>query len=150
MDIIKEIKPVNIEPILKPVDGTMQFDPENWDYSISYDSVIDSYGFNKLHSEFLGSYQGDALFLLHDKASSKYGLLVFGYGSCSGCDSLQGCSTTEEVVGLREQLFDQITWKSKGDLLEYLNTHDWEGDWLNYYGNELTEALITLKEILNK
>lgn len=73
-------------------------------------------------------YQGDSRVLY--ESEGRYGYLCFGWGSCSGCDALQGCGTIEEVQALMNELFASIIWfDSKPDALEFFNTHDWEGDW---------------------
>lgn len=53
-------------------------------------------------------YQGDTRALL--ERNGKFGLLVFGWGSCSGCDALQGCGSYEEVDELIQKLNASITW----------------------------------------
>jgi len=40
-------------------------------------------------------YQGDSRVLYEE--GERYGYLNFGWGSCSGCDSLQACDTASEV-----------------------------------------------------
>lgn len=56
----------------------------------------------------LGSYQGDMLFLLRN--GDQFGFLVVGYGSCSGCDSLEACESQEAVDSLAERIYDGIKW----------------------------------------
>lgn len=73
-------------------------------------------------------YQGDSRVLYRD--GERVGLLIFGWGSCSGCDALQACSTYGEVDALRGELLNGIKWfASPADALQYFNTHDWEGDY---------------------
>lgn len=78
-------------------------------------------------------YQGDSRILFRKWDSLHYvecyGILFFGWGSCSGCDSLQACSTYEEIEKLRVELEQNVTWfKSKKEAVNYFKTHDWEGD----------------------
>ena len=56
----------------------------------------------------LGSYQGDMLFLL--RSGDQFGFLVVGFGSCSGCDSLEACESQEAVDYLAESIYDGIKW----------------------------------------
>jgi len=73
------------------------------------------------------TYSGDSRYLL--KHGDFYGILIFGWGSCSGCDSLQSCDTIAEVEELRKHLFDSITWGSAIEILSYVRDHDWQGDY---------------------
>lgn len=45
-------------------------------------------------------YEGDTMVLL--VRDQRFGLLVFGWGSCSGCDTLQAC---QDYTGLGELIF---------------------------------------------
>ena len=81
------------------------------------------------------NYQGDSWYLF--KKDNKYGYLVFGWGSCSACDMLQGCYQFNQVIELLNDLDARIVWKSKEDMLEYFETKDWI---LEYYG-ELPEFI---------
>lgn len=73
-------------------------------------------------------YQGDSR-LLYDE-NGKIGCLIFGWGSCSGCDALQACGTLDDVQELCNELQDSIKWfDSKKEALSWFKTHDWEGDY---------------------
>jgi hypothetical protein len=72
-------------------------------------------------------YQGDTRVIL--KRGDEYGLLIFGWGSCSGCDALQACETYQDIEDLRARLESDIKWLPAKELLAYLETHDWEGDY---------------------
>ena len=68
-------------------------------------------------------YQGDS-FLIYKK-DNKYGLLIFGWGSCSGCDALQGCTNIDEVQELMNQLYNDIKWfDSLQELKNYISNND--------------------------
>lgn len=72
-------------------------------------------------------YQGDSR-LLYDE-NGKIGVLIFGWGSCSGCDALQACGSLEEVQKLCDELQEDIEWfDDKKQALEYFTNHDWKGD----------------------
>lgn len=73
----------------------------------NYSTLLSHFG-KVLLEENYGSYQGDTLAIIKDKG--KLGFLNFGWGSCSGCDALQACSTTEELANLMERLFNNIKW----------------------------------------
>jgi len=72
-------------------------------------------------------YQGDTLALLKSP-EGKYGVLQFGWGSCSGCDALQACYTWAELQELCDHLEQSVQWL---DTLEeakaWVEAHDWEG-----------------------
>lgn len=53
-------------------------------------------------------YQGDTRVLLRD--GNRYGVLVIGFGSCSGCDALQACTTFEDVDRLIDDLEADVHW----------------------------------------
>ena len=69
-------------------------------------------------------YNGDS-YLIYKK-DGKYGYLIFGWGSCSGCDALQGCDTIQEVQELMNSLYNGITWfDSLAALQDYFAEKDW-------------------------
>lgn len=70
-------------------------------------------------------YQGDSRVIYQDE--EKFGYLIFGWGSCSGCDALQACDSIEEVQTLMDSLFHQIRWfDSLPKLQEYFRSKDWK------------------------
>lgn len=113
----------------------------------SYDTLIESFEHEVLLEKEDDDYQGDSYFLFRD--GSHHGFLVFGWGSCSGCDALQGCDENlEEVTQLRDQLYQSIQWFDTADaLLFYLLNNDWE---VKFYGRKeafrqfLNEAIALL------
>ena len=73
-------------------------------------------------------YQGDSRLLYFE--NGKIGVLIFGWGSCSGCDALQACGSLEEVQELCDSLQEDIKWfDDKKQALEYFTNHDWHGDY---------------------
>lgn len=95
-----------------------------------YAPIIESFG-EVLLSQDIGLYQGDTLAIIKD--GKRYGFLCFGWGSCSGCDSLQACDSEKELDELIAHLHGQIKWGTKQELREYLETYDLKGKW---YGEE--------------
>jgi hypothetical protein len=70
-------------------------------------------------------YQGDSR-VLYEK-DGKFGYLIFGWGSCSGCDALQGCSTVSDIQELIDKLSRSVVWyDSLAELKQYFNEKDWE------------------------
>jgi len=87
---------------------------ESWNGSPSHRELIESLGVEVYREERFGSYQGDMIMILKDTYSNNieyithYGFLIFGYGSCSGCDSLLACESFEDLEELRNRYESQI------------------------------------------
>lgn len=71
-------------------------------------------------------WQGDTRYLLrgHD---GRWGVLVNGWGSCSGCDALQACSSPGDYDQLRTDLGAGTQWfDTAAACATYLTGKDWE------------------------
>lgn len=111
-----------------------------WDYQ----PMLNEFG-NILLQKDEQDYQGDS-FLIYEK-DDKYGYLTFGWGSCSGCDALQGCNSIDEVQELMDKLYSDIKWFDSLDALkEYFKETDWA---LQYQHNipEFKEFLIEVENL---
>lgn len=75
--------------------------------------------------------QGDSRVLYQD--GERFGLLLFGWGSCSGCDGLQACSSKAEVEELARGLEAQVKWLPRSEMAAYMRAKDWdlESVWLS-------------------
>jgi hypothetical protein len=91
------------------------------------------YDWNKIIEEFgnavvvtdVGSYQGDYLVLYDNEGT--YGYAQISYGSCSGCDSLQCCTTWEAVDETIEEEYNRITWfDTKEEAIGFFTSREWE------------------------
>ena len=102
----------------------------SWFSAPSYDELIASFETPVLFSEHDDDYQGDSFYLLTN--GREFGILVFGWGSCSGCDALEGCDSEQEVIELRNDLWNSITWRSEEEMIEYLRNHDAPSKWYYY------------------
>ncbi len=106
---------------------------EKWGWGVGdYEPMVTAFGQRTIVSEDDADYQGDSYRLLGDgdEPDQKYGLLIFGWGSCSGCDALQQCDSVAELQDLADSIQDSIKWFcNKSDLRKYMEEHDWEGDW---------------------
>ena len=92
-----------------------------------YQPMIDAFGKVAIQVED-HDYLGDTR-VLYDN-DGRIGHLIFGWGSCSGCDALQGCNTVEDVQELCNDLENSIRWfDTKEEAIEWFENHDWEGDW---------------------
>ena len=84
-------------------------------------------------------YQGDSRVLLQN--DNKYGILIFGWGSCSGCDALQGCDSYEEIDELIQDIYNDIKWfDTLLDCKSWVKNRDWELQY-SYHCDE-TKAFI--------
>ena len=88
-----------------------------------YRAFIESMGFDIVIYFEAGDYAGDVLVLV--RHGFHYGILAFSFGSCSGCDALQACSTHEELEALRQRFFESIKWGTACELLDYVEKRDW-------------------------
>jgi hypothetical protein len=103
-------------------------------YGPSYDDIVASWGYTIKSFDTIGSYQGDHLVLLQD--NERWGFIVIGYGSCSGCDTLQAIAPWDddgdftEVVKFAEELKTGIEWfPSRAELLTRLRSLDKANHW---------------------
>lgn len=88
-----------------------------------YQPIINSFGNILIQIDDV-DYSGDSR-ILYQK-DGKYGYLIFGWGSCSGCDALQACDNYDDVDELIESLKNNIKWYSSlQELQEYFKTKDW-------------------------
>lgn len=53
-------------------------------------------------------HRGSSRLLLRD--GGRYGFLVFGWGSCSGCDGLQSYGSYQDIADLANGLASSIRW----------------------------------------
>lgn len=89
-------------------------------------------------------YQGDTRVLFEKEG--RYGFLIFGWGSCSGCDALQACNSTQEIAQLLETLINDVEWfNSLDQLKERFTTKDWELDY-SWHAEETKEFI---EKVLN-
>lgn len=95
----------------------------------SYDDLIDSFEVEVLHRLDDEDYQGDTRLLVRD--GERYGLITFGWGSCSGCDALESAGgNLAAIVELRDQIWASAHWEDSPNLmLAYIYGKDWTLDY---------------------
>lgn len=94
----------------------------------SHEDLVASFDVEVLLTEYLGSYEGDFFAVLRD--GGKFGLLIFGYGSCSGCDALEASSgSLTALTDLRDDMWSSITWRSRSEMALYLAEKDFKLEW---------------------
>lgn len=104
-----------------------------------YCPLLNSMGYEILVKVDENDYQGDSLVLYRGDAG--YGILNFGWGSCSGCDALQACDKLSEIEELRTSLNESIKWfPTAEEAMDYIEKHDWHGD---YVREELVTEFVT-------
>ena len=107
-----------------------------------YQPMIDAFG-NVVVQVDIGSYHGDTL-VLYDN-DGRIGFLVFGWGSCCGCDALQACINFDDVQELCDELQRDIKWfDSKAYALKWAKEKDWDTEWFLYEdeGKEFVQKII--------
>jgi hypothetical protein len=108
-----------------------------WGGPGDYRPLLESFGYEILLQVDDGDYQGDSRLILRD--GGRYGLLIFGWGSCSGCDSLQACCSFKDIEELRDQLHKDIIWKdSREEMLQFVRVRDWETQY-SWHADETKE-----------
>lgn len=106
---------------------------KNENYWCDYHPMLEEFGdiITKVDED---GYQGDTWILYND--GGRYGYLQFGWGSCSGCDALQGCGSIEEVQELMDSLYESIRWfDNKNEAKQWFATHDFKGDYCWWSGD---------------
>lgn len=104
-----------------------------------YEGLIDSFEVDVVLSEHDDDYQGDSFYLLRD-ADDRYGYLVFGWGSCSGCDAFEAASddvswgsNPTALIDLRDELWNDVSWfDSLDNLRAYFVENDVKLQWYGY------------------
>lgn len=98
---------------------------------MSYQGILEGLGAEILMMEETGSYQGDLVFILGDDSwlTGGIGVLVQGYGSCSGCDAWEAASSFKDRLDIAADMINNIRWFPSGsELLEWLLA-DHEDQW---------------------
>lgn len=84
--------------------------PDEFASQTDYDLLLRSIGYPVLLQADESCYQGST-FVLFSGHLGEVGFLSFGWGSCSGCDALQGCESWADIENLRHELVRDIVWK---------------------------------------
>lgn len=120
-------------------------------YGLSYADLVRTMGVEIVSEKEFGSYQGDLVY--HVRRGDTLGILVCGYGSCSGYDALQAAegysdNLTEGVLrdltALRDQLQAEILWPSPGQTLAERVAEKIAADPYWAYDSEVKEHVVKL------
>lgn len=123
-----------------------------WGDSPCYQDLVSTFCDSILVDTECGSYSGDSLLLL--KAGERIGLLSFGWGSCSGCDALQGAllygnGDDADVDALRDDLARSVVWKDvAAEMLAYLEAKDWDATYHAGEGDHVVEFMAAARKAL--
>lgn len=110
------------------IDVKKLYDDNKYYFWCDYQPMIEAFGKIAIQVDD-ADYQGETR-VLYDN-NGKIGHLIFGWGSCSGCDALQACRNLEDVQELCNELENDIKWfDNANDALEWFKTHDWKGDYV--------------------
>lgn len=111
-------------------------------YGPSYSDLVESFATIVIQEDD-DDYQGDSRLLVTDE-TGRYGLLTFGWGSCSGCDALQAAEGDEtEVYKLRDDLARSVHWEDNAaDLVAYINAKDWSLDYASGGGQAWRDRVL--------
>ena len=92
--------------------------------NLGYGGILSNLGCTILLRKDDDDYQGDSRVLLKD--DNRYGYLIFGWGSCEGCDALQACDSYQDLADLYNKLVDSIQWKNSAEeMLDWISNRDW-------------------------
>jgi len=116
-------------------------------YAYSYDELLESVNplvkWTVIGDDY--NYQGDYFYF--GELEDKYYYVVIGYGSCSGCDALQGCGGYLELVDLRDDIKRSIReFDSLQDFEKWFEEH-LEDQW--YSTDEVNNFANLFKEKYN-
>lgn len=80
-----------------------------WSHGVGYMTLIQAMGHDLLVHLSESGWSGDDFLLMRD-ADGRYGFLVFGWGSCSGCDAMEAASSWEDAEAIYQKLCDDVHW----------------------------------------
>lgn len=104
---------------------------------MSYEGLLRDH-FEHVEEEYCGMYQGDIVFRVED--AGRIGYLVWGYGSCSGCDELEAVyGNEEEERAIGQDMADSVFFGT----VEEIRAHALAKDGNRWYGydSEVREAI---------
>ena len=105
-----------------------------------YDDILNEFGHVVFQVDDDDDYEGDSRVLL-EREGPYYGVLIFGFGSCSGCDALLACCTYEDLDELIAHFERDIHWfGSKEELLDWTKNRDWGLQW-SWHARETKEFI---------
>lgn len=103
-------------------------------YGVNYSDLIESMGFEEILVDLSDQdYQGETFLLV--RKVGQYGVMSYGWGSCSGCDAAQAVGSLSEATELRDSLYAGIRWFDTGiELFAWVDDEDAHD--LQWYGHD--------------
>ena len=93
----------------------------------SYEQLVASLGLETLLREADDGYSGSTYMIVREPDTDRVGFLTFSWGSCSGCDDVEGANTYEDAENIRAGLRDEINWaESRAALRAWIDTAAWD------------------------
>ncbi len=134
---------------LKAEEGFDANDPFYSGYACEYDNIVAEFGetiIYKIHE----SYSGDMWYLLN--INGKLAYLNLSYGSCSGCDALQGCNSLKDLTDLIIEIYNSmVKFETLQEAKEYFEAEARQFDASWYYDENkdfIKEALIYIENMI--
>jgi thioredoxin-related protein len=113
-----------------------------------YTPIVESFGKVVVRVD-EDNYQGDSYVYYHE--GDKHGVLVFGWGSCSGCDALQACKSIKDIEELIESLRKNIRWfDSASSLYNWINDKEYHKTQYHYHVEDWDRFVKLTNEALTK
>lgn len=101
-------------------------------WGVGYEDLIETMEFDEILVDCSDNdYQGETFTLV--RKVGQYGVLNYGWGSCSGCDAAQAVTSGAEANTLRDDLYHGIRWFDTGE--ELFAWVDGDHD-LQWYGHD--------------
>jgi hypothetical protein len=92
-----------------------------------YQPIIDAIGAVAIQWR-ESAYEGDTSVVFLD--GGRVGYLIFGWGSCSGCDALQAAKSLQELQAVIDGLVASVQWfDNRADFRLWVDEKDWEGQY---------------------
>jgi hypothetical protein len=104
-------------------DMRRMFPTTEWGTSFDYEPIDKALGENMVEVRD-NDYQGATRILLRD--GDRYAIHTYSWGSCSGCDFAQACSTHEEMLEYANSAYADLVWSTPGEIIAKLDTGDAE------------------------
>ena len=143
MNEIKPFDDVYFNLVKENLSKFIIYEPDFTHITANWSELVESFSDEIIMQYSVGDYSGDYYFVI--KLKSYYGFVSIAYGSCSGCDALEGCESLDELNSLQNSVWNDIRWFSTlDDLKQWAIKYDWEG--CEYISGE---QLIEFKNVMN-
>jgi hypothetical protein len=103
----------------------------SWYSAPSYDSGFEAKELKVVGCETFGDYQGDYVYVL-ESPTEGVGVVIVGYGSCSGCDSREACNSAEDFEELLQSVIKDIRWGTVSELTDFINNNFNDNSWYRH------------------